>query len=237
MLLTQKTTIKSELWFESKDFKQTEFNGALKTVDDRVRKIRIGVANIDTQDLKGRTIATFEVHQGLGEVAGAMKNSSLLSSRSFSKADNNFTHLNPTLLRAQSITDRWLLIGRLSGQYGFEPQVAGEQWAIGGMNSVHGHQASVYLGDSGFTTNLESRYTLLKTKRSKYEFLLFGDQGTTYLDKPALRQKARKTIAGAGVGLGADLYDALDVRLDWGFPIGPVTSDKSIFYFEVQYSF
>jgi hemolysin activation/secretion protein len=235
LILNQGTTVSSELWLESKDFRQTMLSD-VKTVDDRVRKVRAELFNLDHQDMSGRTILGLGVHKGLGEKLGGMKNDAPLSSRSFAKADNSFTKITPSFARAQSINDRIMLIGRLSGQYAVDPLVAGEQWSIGGMDSVHGHQSGVFLGDHGYTANLEARVTVLKTPKSTYQMLFFGDHGMIKIKKPVLGQKAKESISGTGVGLYAKIYD-YNFRIDWGVPVGQKTGDSSIVSFTVKYDF
>ncbi len=236
-LLTQKTSMSFESWFESKDFEQTMLAGLAKTSDDHIRKLRVELFNLDTRSINGRTLLSLGVHQGLGEGFGGMPHDSLRSSRSFAKADNRFTKVTPSIVRAQKINDRLMLVGRVSGQYSFHPLVAGEQWPIGGVNSVHGHQSAVYLGDDGFTANIETRITLLSAKKNLYQLLFFGDHGMIHIQEPTFSQRSKRNISGVGVGIYTGINDMFDIRMDWGIPVGPSTGDNSVFYFEIKYKF
>jgi hemolysin activation/secretion protein len=227
----------AESWVEAEDFRQSVFSGADKTIDDRVRKLRIEPINFDEQDLRGRTLGSLGIHQGLGEDFKGMTNDSVLSSRSYAKADNNFTKIVPDLERVQSINSKFNILTHISGQYSHAPLVAGEEWAIGGMDSVHGYQAGQFLGDDGLTANLETSYTVFSTLKSKYNLLLFADHGTVWQMDPTVGQRERNNISGTGVGLDASYSDMLDARLDWGYPIGPNDGGGSTIYFQIKYSF
>jgi hemolysin activation/secretion protein len=227
----------AESWVEAEDFRQSVFSGADKTIDDRVRKIRIEPVNLDEQDLTGRTWASLGIHQGFGEDFKGMENDSSLSSRSFAKADDNFIKFMPNLARVETINSRLTLVTRVSGQYSERPLVADEEWAIGGMDSVHGFQSAQFLGDDGLTANLETSYTLFSTLKSKYNLLFFLDHGTVWLMDPTIAERERENIAGTGVGLDASFDDSLDARLDWGYPVGPTDGGGSTIYFQIKYSF
>jgi hemolysin activation/secretion protein len=102
---------------------------------------------------------------------------------------------------------------------------------------VHGHQSGTYLGDDGYTVNLEARYTLFSTKKSKYQLLAFGDHGMIRTKKPVLGQKDSEKLSGTGLGFYADINGMFDVRVDYGVPVGTKTGDDSIVSFEVKYKF
>jgi hemolysin activation/secretion protein len=207
-------------------------------VDDRIRKVRAELLTVDHQDVNGRTVFGLGVHQGLGQAMGGMENNSVLSSRAYGRADNSFTKVTASLARAQNVTNRIALIGRFSGQYAEDSIVAGEQWSIGGPDSVHGHESGVYLGDDGYTANLESRVTVLSTAKSKYQLLAFGDYGAIRTKHPTISQKKSNHIAGTGLGFYADVNGAFDVRADYGVPVGTKTgSGNPLITFEVKYKF
>jgi hemolysin activation/secretion protein len=231
LLLTPRTSVNFETWFESKDFEQTM--SGTTTSKDEVRKLRLGV-NVDRQDQWGRTFFSAGVHFGLGEFLGGMENNSVLASRYL--ADNQFTKLAFEFTRLQRLTDRIFLIGRVAGQYSFDSLVSGEQWSIGGADSVRGHQQSAYLGDSGFTASLEARYSLLPNN-NRYQLAGFIDHGQTYIKTPAIGQEDSQNISGAGVGIRATPIDNLPIRLDVGVPIGEKTGDSVYLYFQASYNF
>jgi len=231
-LLTAAASKGYEAWLESRDSEQSMLG--ITTSKDQIRKLRLAY-NVDTRDGLGRTFYSFGVHQGLGESLGGMPSESTLSSRSFARADNDFTKVTSDLTRVQRVNSHLYLIGRLSGQYSFLPLVAGEQWSIGGANSVRGHVQSTYLGDDGFTANLEGRLSLSPDNR--YQLAMFVDHGQIHIKKPLLGQENTQSLSGMGLGIRASVLDSLDLRLDWGVPLGQNTGNDSLLYAQTVYSF
>lgn len=111
-LLASRTLLTLEAWFEGQDLERS----LLDTIAarDRVRKFRFGAA-YDRSDLRGRTLLSVDLHQGLGTWFGGMGENSVLSSRSYAGADNEFTKLTFDLARLQRINKRFVVIPRLYG--------------------------------------------------------------------------------------------------------------------------
>merc|ERR1711965_979265 len=148
-----------------------------------------------------------------------MDDDSALSSRAFAEADNDFTKVTVDLTRIQRLNARTLLIPRLYGQYAFDPLVSSEQWAIGGVNSVKGHPPSVYSGDSGLTASLEARYDLFADD-DRYQLVGQLSHGRLYIKEPFYDQDDERDVSGASLGLLARPWEPIEVRLDWGLPLG-----------------
>lgn len=233
VVLSAKTGLTFELWLESSDMEQTML-GAVSSRDE-IRKIRLG-ANVDVKDMRGRTFASLHVHQGLGEALGGMDDDSVLSSRAFGGADNDFTKLVATVTRLQSLHPRLFALLHVAGQYAFESVVAGEQFAIGGANSVRGHPQSAFSGDDGFVINAELRFSVLP-EDNRYQLAAFFDHGQVRTKKPIIGQDTWNRISGAGVGGRAVLFDDLELRLDLAAPVGTKTEDSFYAYAQVRYRF
>ncbi|MFC3291382.1 ShlB/FhaC/HecB family hemolysin secretion/activation protein [Modicisalibacter luteus] len=231
--VSSRSIINVEAWLEGQNLEQTVLG--VTTSDDQVRKVRLG-ASLDSADLHGRTLLALDLHQGIGERLGGMKDDALLSSRSYARADNDFTKLTFDLARLQRINSRWLVVPRLYGQYAFDSLVASEQWAIGGFNSVVGHPASVFSGDSGYTASIEGRYALLKDD-DRYQLILSADHGRVYVRQPYIGQANDRDISGAGLGLRAQPWESLELRVDGGVPIGNETGDGFYWYGQASYRF
>lgn len=232
-LLSSRSRLILEAWFEGQDLEQSMLDTTI--TQDRVRKLRLGAA-YDHSDAYGQTLLSTDLHQGLGDAFGGMAEDDTLSSRSYARADNSFTKLTFDVARLQRISSRLTLIPRLYGQYAFNSVVAGEQWAIGGFNSVMGHPVSVYAGDSGVTASLESRYALLEGD-DRYQFTLRADHGRVYVRNPYLGRDRHQDISGIGVGLIARPLEAVDFRATWGVPVGEETGDDTYVYAQASYRF
>ncbi|WP_238539235.1 ShlB/FhaC/HecB family hemolysin secretion/activation protein [Halomonas sp. KM-1] len=232
-VLSSRNIINLEAWLEAQNLEQTMLG--FTTSDDRTRKLRFG-ASLDKSDIGGRTLASVNLHQGLGDTLGAMENDSAFSSRSYAGADNDFTKLTFDLIRLQRLSDRVLLMPRLSGQYAFDSVVASEQWSVGGFNSVLGHPSSAYSGDSGFTASLEGRYALIQGD-DRFQLLARADHGQVFIKTPFIDQDDSTDISGFGIGLLVRPIDSVDLRVDWGVPVGSKTEDSSYVYAQARYRF
>ena len=232
-ILSARSILTYSLWLEGTNLDQDMLG--VRIAEDRVRKLRLGVA-WDRTDLSGRSLVSLDVHQGLGERLGGMDNDSVLSSRAFAGADNDFTKVTLDLTRIQRLNARTLLIPRLYGQYAFDPLVSSEQWAIGGVNSVKGQAPSVYSGDSGVTASLEGRYDLFADNH-RYQLVGQISHGRMHIKKPFFDQESEQDISGVSLGLMARPLDPVEVRLEWGLPLGPETGDDNYFYAQARYRF
>jgi hemolysin activation/secretion protein len=211
------------------------------TSDDRIRKLRVGLS-LDEKDSTGRNFVSVSVQQGLGTLLGGMANDDPLSSRSFSFADDQFTKFALDLTRVQRVNPRALVIGRLSGQYSTSSLVVGEQWTIGGADSVRGHPQSSYLGDDGFTLSLEARLSPLPEDHEyhgRFQFALFADHGTVKTKRPGAGQSGSRSISGVGFGVRANLPDDLNLRADLGFALGtePLSGGTAVPYIQLARPF
>ena len=223
-----------EFWYEFKN-SEHEMLGQIQS-KDKISKLRLGLS-LDRKDRRGRNLVAFNVHHGLGEALAGMPDESPLSSRSFALADNNFTKISFDYTRVERGNSRLFHIGRLSGQYSTDPLVSGEQWAIGGANSVRGHLQSTYLGDDGYTANWETRIALPGENYRRYQLVLFADHGLVYNKRPTTGQKEIQRISGVGLGLRVRCPDELDLRFDLGFPLGPDTGKDYVPYVQLMKRF
>ncbi len=70
----------------------------------------------------------------------------------------------------------WLLRLKLQGQQASEPLISGEQFGVGGAQSVRGYEERAILGDTGYSLNIEWWNT---NEQKKFRWLIFYDVGQT----------------------------------------------------------
>lgn len=92
----------------------------------------------------------------------------------------------------------WTLSARLRGQYSGAPLIAGEQFGLGGAQSVRGLREREATGDTGFTATLEGALPLPWEGAS---FIVFSDAGEVRSKSVPAGVPAREGAASAGVGL------------------------------------
>lgn len=208
--------------------------GGLYNVEGKVRKIRVG-ATFDNADFMGRTIASLYLHQGLGDFADGTSSSDADSITP--GAGNDFTKLSLSVVRVQSILDRLYAVINFTGQYSFDDVLSAEQIYLGGANTVRGQPYSEMNASSGFVVNAEVRYTLLKSHPT-LQLAGFFDYGFVYDEDGNLANgKTTQDMMGAGVGIRAGMFDALDLRIDVAFPVGTKYGDECYIYGQVRYGF
>lgn len=128
---------------------------------------------------------------------------------------------------------------RLAGMLATQPLVSSEQFTIGGADSVRGYYEAEASGDAGLLGSVEWRSgnvaSLLENADGsqplgQINVLAFFDAGRVLTLQAAAGQKARTTLAGAGVGLrlrAAPTFNA-EVDLAWPFRSTQATPDSDV---------
>lgn len=109
---------------------------------------------------------------------------------------------------------QWIIRTELSGQYTDEPLISGEQFGLGGYNSVRGFEGREVLGDRGIQGSLE---VWTPAWLEGLRFLAFVDAGHVTRLNPQPGEYEHESIASTGIGLRYWWHDALNVRLDYGY--------------------
>ena len=203
---------------------------------DKIRKLRFGI-DMDVTNNRWHDFFSFNIQQGLGETMGGMPKESPLSSRSFSKADNTFTKFTTDFTHIQELSSRVIFIVRTRGQYSLDPLVAKEQWSIGGVNSVRGYESGKFLGDSGFTLNLESHIALDNKGSVQTQLVLFADSAMVSTRIPALGTAKSNKLNGAGIGFRMNFPYEIKLFFDLGFPLDSDAVDDYIPYIQLSKGF
>ncbi len=135
-----------------------------------------------------------------------------------------------------------LLRLRLGGQVATGPVPSGEQYTIGGAESVRGYLEAEGAGDHALlgSVELRSRDLAIRVRgwwgdsaEAPYLQQLYGlafvDIARAYTSDPAVGQAKRISLAGGGVGLRATLRKSLTGELDlaWAFKSGTTTEGGS----------
>ena len=223
----------AEAWLESQDLEQEMLSTT--TSDDKIRKLRLGFTFDDT-DLSGRTLVQAQMHYGLGEALGGMDNNSPMSSRAFSRADNEFTKFTLDIARVQRLAPRWSVTPRISAQYSTSPLVSAEQWVIGGITSVAGYLPAFYAGDSGYLASLEGRFLLLPDDH-RYQAFARLDHGRVFIRTPYLNQASNAHLTGATLGVQALPIESIELRLDLTVPLSGNDGEGETVYAQARYRF
>ncbi|TXT25842.1 MAG: hypothetical protein FD134_823 [Gallionellaceae bacterium] len=93
---------------------------------------------------------------------------------------------------------RWTLGAQMQGQYADEPLIPGEQFGIGGAQSVRGLNEREASGENGHSLSLEASAPL---PWEGARAVLFADNGEVWAKNPAAGQIARQDASSVGAGL------------------------------------
>lgn len=126
-------------------------------------------------------------------------------------ADPEWSALRYAFEYSYRFGSNWSVSLRYKGQEAGEPLVAGEQFGLGGAQSVRGFEERELLGDNGWQTNLELIAPPLGN--TGITLLAFYDQGHLE-NEDSTMQSVEADPASAGLGLRWSWRDQLGVRAD-----------------------
>lgn len=196
-----------------KDIINNFFGGALPFSHDNYTMSKLTYSG-DWRGPEGRTLLQGSWAQGLG---GTPASDPLISRAG---AGGNFARFNFDLARIQRLDEGLYLVLRGSAQYATMPLYVGEQFALGGPDTVRGYQQAELLGDNAYLLGAELRWSPLEDEPDKLQLVAFLDHGGV-----GLRQlqpgdlAAGSHLTGAGVGFRWALAPRTNLRFDLGFPL------------------
>lgn len=237
-------SIWGDLGLEFKNLEQ-ELIG-IETAHDKLRILILGTRMELTDGWAGRWVASLQLRQGLGEVAGGLEDDDPDASRL--DADGSFTSINLLVYRLQRVVNWIHLIGKVNGQWAKEPLVVSEQFALGGNDSVRGYPPFEFMGDRGYTATLEARFKLPFLEGSGdpfegnvsafdiFQIAAFIDTGEMKRETALISERHAQVLTGGGFGVRVDYPGTFSLRFDVAWPlteIDPSTDDEPTFYVSV----
>lgn len=198
-----------------------------KTSQDNLSVAKMNVS-LSQDDRFGSTFVGQELDFGIPDFAGSLGKEDTRASRL--GAGGEFSKYTMNLRRQINLpfSSYLLLVSRC--QYSPDKLVAGEQFYIGGADTVRGYPELEYMGDYGYNVNVELRtplWLLPKSIQDRVQFVYFWDFGQGYLRNALVGEEKSKSLMGAGWGLRLNLWKNFYLKADWGFPLDPQPSDKS----------
>ena len=118
------------------------------------------------------------------------------------------------------LKDDWRINATLEGQIATEPLIPGEQFGLGGMNSVRGFGERTVSGDRGWRASIElsgpdiGKLTGLTDARLRLS--TFVDGGAATRLNPQVGEIPRTGIASVGVGMTFTKGSSFNARLNYG---------------------
>ena len=137
--------------------------------------------------------------------------------------DPNYVLWRWSVNHNQALPGEWQLRAGLNAQYTRDMLVAGEQFGLGGADSVRGFEERALSDDRGWRGTLEL-YTpdfgsRTGVARARARALAFYDFGALRRVRPAPGDVPTQSVSSAGVGLRFTRGTNLTFRADWGWVI------------------
>lgn len=138
-------------------------------------------------------------------------------------AGGAFIHFNGDLSHTHDLPAGLQIFGKIQGQIADQPLVAGEQFSVGGLDTVRGYLEGQVPGDNAFTTSLEFRspsvISWLGQKSGEWRFYIFSDDGWVTLNSPLPQQASRFSLESLGLGSRIQVLDHLSGSIDAAEPL------------------
>jgi hemolysin activation/secretion protein len=152
--------------------------------------------------------------------------------------------LQPALTHSLVLPADWQLRVAANGQWTRDQLIPGEQFGLGGMDSVRGFYDREVTGDRGYrgsgelyTPDLGAR---LGVQGLRLRLLTFYDWGSVRRLDPQPGEPDRQSIASTGIGIRLAYERNLSARADWGLVLnggGQQGAGDSLVQFRVSYIF
>lgn len=190
------------------------FSGVDLTSDVRSRPISLSyVGHYKTDVIQSGMSASFNVNTGAGG-----KNSDDEYAANRIESDTNWQRWNFSAYVNYFLSNDWLVRGLIDAQLTNDPLIAGEQFGLGGMNSVRGFEERAISSDSGARLSAEVWTPPIETLKD-LRLLGFIDYG--YMDREAVQvgEENSDNIMSIGVGARWNWEKHINLALDYGYVI------------------
>ncbi len=192
--------------------------------NDRIRSLRAGLSYDLADRWRGVNITDVEISQGINglgarDPSGAARDNGT-AQLSAAQGQPDYVKANLYLARLQTITSNlsFLLAGQ--GQYTQDVLLAPEQFSLGGENFLRAYDPSEFIGDKGFATKAELRYTLVPYDPASTTFYTFYDYGEIHYNSPI----PSISVAATGLGMRLTFGRHFSGYVEGAAPLHPVQS-------------
>ncbi|QBQ55171.1 ShlB/FhaC/HecB family hemolysin secretion/activation protein [Nitrosococcus wardiae] len=196
---------------------EVEFSGE-RLNRDRLRVLFAGAAFDFEDPLKGRSLVSLGIRQGL-DALGASEEGEENLSREGGLPD--FTSLNAQASRYQPLGDRFGVYLAARGQFSFNTLLSVEEFRVGGEQFGRGYDPSEILGDHGLGLTAEAQYN----QPTPFEILpnvqwyAFYDYGVVWNRDLGDAGDSRDSLASTGVGVRTQILKHWFVDLEMANPL------------------
>jgi len=201
-------------------------NGRLRISDDRIRAAAVSLSGLQ-RDARGYTSFNATVRQGL-DILDATQSDDLERSRFDGEAV--FTLIRGEAERQVALDGAFDIFARVGAQYAFDPLLAAEEFAIGGLSYGRGFDPSEFTGEHGVGASAELRRNWrldLMGVQLSLQGYGFADYGVIWNVKDGEPKREDLFSAGGGVRfyLPQDAFVEAEIAVPIDQPLTRVNSD------------
>jgi len=190
---------------------------------------------------RNHTYMNFNATTGLGTMLGGMSDADYTSGSRPGITDGSWMKFYLELINIMKFGN-CQLITRGAGQVATDCLLSGEQFVIGGPDSVRGFPTGEFLGDHGYMLTAELRTPFLPGQNmlNKYvNWAFFADHGATFYKDTMPGEESDNTLTGLGLGLRVYIPCHFNLRFDAAWPTSGDASDDNgrRYWFQASLSF
>ncbi len=227
-----------------------KYTGPNVTTDDELRLpyYKMDITKMDSLFGGGQTTFSPEIMFSAGHFLGSSNRGQPKASRA--STDGYYFRYDHSLRRIQKMPWESYMLLRHQFQASSETLPSSEQFQLGGANSVRGYPEGDYLADIAATLNIDwifpmylipKDYKLPRSDtplRQQIQPVIFMDLGGGYITQKMITERGYKYLMGLGGGMRINLYNKLNVRLEWAQAVGsPPTQNGGPSNFHISANF
>jgi hemolysin activation/secretion protein len=166
----------------------------LRTSEDRIRAVRLGVSADHTDTAGGVNLLDLEYSQGLTALGASDADAPALNG-----AKPDFSRISAYAARLQNLGGAFSLLVAVSAQASSDKLPTAEQLGLGGDTFLRGYDPSEAIGEQGLAAKFELRFNadFVTASTTWYAYVDSGSVKRQQVSGPAL--KTSLSSAGAGV--------------------------------------
>lgn len=216
---TRTQNLYSTLRFDYRDL-SSENNVDTFETRDQIAALRLGLDYSVFDNILRPAVneVSFEISQGLDAFGASNKGDANMTRAS---GDPQFTKLETSLSRLQTLTPTLNLLTGIKGQWANNPLLSSEEFGVGGRSYGRGYDASELVGDDGFAATVELQWKpgYESGLMEDYELFTFYDFGKIWNQETDVNSLENRSLASTGLGLRADFSDVLSGEFIVAIPL------------------
>lgn len=190
------------------------FSGVNFAADVRSRPLNFSyMAKYKTSKFQLGVSASFDINTGLGT---NNDDADYIANRA--EADSHWKRWNVDSYINYYLEKDWIVRGIFEGQHANEALISGEQFGLGGVNSVRGFEERAIAGDSGIRLSGELWFPAIKSLNN-LRMLTFIDYGYMDIEKVQVGGEDNDSIMSIGIGARWNLKKTVNLTVDYGYVI------------------